>query len=31
MQIQVNTDNNIHGREDVVRHVEGVVDRKSVV
>jgi len=28
MQIQVNTDNNIHGRDDVVRHVEGVVQSK---
>ncbi|TVS05940.1 MAG: HPF/RaiA family ribosome-associated protein [Rhodobacteraceae bacterium] len=28
MQIQVNTDNNIAGREDVVRYVESVVQSK---
>ncbi len=28
MQIQVNTDNNIHGREDVIRFVETTVNSK---
>ncbi len=28
MQIQINTDNNIAGREDVVRFVEGVLESK---
>jgi hypothetical protein len=28
MLIQVNTDNNIQGREDVVRLVEGIIDSK---
>ena len=28
MQIQVNTDNNIAGREDVTQYVEGILDSK---